>query len=168
MKPVQRAGMDDLRFFCEISATKLQDDFLPRLRTALSFVPEDRIWERNGETLNSIGMTLTHMEGNLRQWSISAFGHEADRRNRNREFLSEGAGTGKELLDMLTATVRQACSAIRSASGESLRTERTIQGYDVTGIEAVYHAVEHFSYHLGQIIQEAKRISGQDLKLYPF
>lgn len=37
-----------------------------------------------------------------------------------------------------------------------LSTVRTIQGREVTVLEAVYHVVEHFSLHLGQIVFVAK------------
>ena len=33
---------------------------------------------------------------------------------------------------------------------------RTIQGRDTTVLEAVYHVVEHFALHLGQVILVAK------------
>ena len=43
---------------------------------------------------------------------------------------------------------------------------RRIQGYEVTVLEAVYHVVEHFSMHTGQIIVLAKARSGADLGLW--
>jgi hypothetical protein len=43
---------------------------------------------------------------------------------------------------------------------------RRIQGYEVTVLEAVYHVVEHFGMHTGQIILLAKMYSGEDLKLW--
>jgi hypothetical protein len=39
----------------------------------------------------------------------------------------------------------------------------TIQGYDVTVLQAVYHVVEHFSGHTGQIIFATKLLTGKDL-----
>ena len=47
-----------------------------------------------------------------------------------------------------------------------LLSRRHIQGYDVNVLEAIYHVVEHFSMHTGQIILLSKARVGQDLKLW--
>jgi hypothetical protein len=41
-----------------------------------------------------------------------------------------------------------------------------IQGYHVSGLEAVYQVVEHFGLHYGQIAYIAKSLSGMDLGFY--
>jgi len=41
-----------------------------------------------------------------------------------------------------------------------------IQGYHVSGLEAVYQVVEHFGLHYGQIAYIAKSLSGRDLGFY--
>jgi hypothetical protein len=41
-----------------------------------------------------------------------------------------------------------------------------IQGYSVTGLEAVYHVVDHFGMHYGQILYIAKSLTGKDLGFY--
>ena len=48
----------------------------------------------------------------------------------------------------------------------SLLERRHIQGYDVTVLEAVYHVVEHFGMHTGQIIVLTKMHTGIDLRLW--
>ena len=35
-----------------------------------------------------------------------------------------------------------------------------IQGYQVTGVHAVYHVVEHFGMHYGQIVTSRSRFEG--------
>jgi uncharacterized damage-inducible protein DinB len=47
-----------------------------------------------------------------------------------------------------------------------LLARRQIQSYDVTVLEAVYHVVEHFSMHTGQIILLSKARVAEDLKLW--
>jgi uncharacterized damage-inducible protein DinB len=44
----------------------------------------------------------------------------------------------------------------RLATAE-LTDRRTIQSRDVTVLEAILHVVEHFSYHLGQVVLIAKQ-----------
>jgi hypothetical protein len=41
-----------------------------------------------------------------------------------------------------------------------------IQGYHVSGLEAVYQVVEHFGLHYGQIAYISKSLSGRDLGFY--
>ena len=41
-----------------------------------------------------------------------------------------------------------------------------MQKYDVTVLEAVYHVVEHFSGHTGQIIYATKLLTGEELGYY--
>ena len=44
-------------------------------------------------------------------------------------------------------------------------TERiVVQGYDITVLEAVYHVVEHFAGHAGQIIFATKLLTGFRLR----
>ena len=38
----------------------------------------------------------------------------------------------------------------------------------MTGFEAIYHVVEHFSMHYGQILYVTKLITGQDLGFYRY
>ena len=47
-----------------------------------------------------------------------------------------------------------------------LETVRAIQGREVTGLHALYHAVEHFGMHTGQILYIAKLRRGESLGLY--
>ncbi len=53
-----------------------------------------------------------------------------------------------EYLDALA----DADAVLGGLTAERLLEARTIQGRDVTVLEAVYHVVEHFSMHTGQII----------------
>ncbi len=51
---------------------------------------------------------------------------------------------------------------------ESSLTDRiTVQSFNVTRLHAVYHSIEHFGYHLGQIAYVAKLRKGEDLSIFP-
>ena len=41
-----------------------------------------------------------------------------------------------------------------------------MQKYEVSVLEAVYHVVEHFAMHTGQIIFATKMLTGADLGFY--
>ena len=66
----------------------------------------------------------------------------------------------------LRAAVDEADEIIRSLDAKALMSRRQIQDYDVTVLEAIYHVVEHFGMHTGQIIMMTKLRTGKDLKLW--
>ena len=47
-----------------------------------------------------------------------------------------------------------------------LAENTTVQGYEVTKLEAVYHVVEHFAQHAGQIMFVTKLATAEDLGFY--
>ncbi len=49
---------------------------------------------------------------------------------------------------------------------ERLGERVVIQKYDLTVLEAIYHVVEHFAQHTGQIIFATKLLTGRDLGFY--
>ena len=61
---------------------------------------------------------------------------------------------------------RKPTQVIDGLDADALLTSRQIQGYDVTVLEAVYHVVEHFGMHTGQIILLSKARTGADLRLW--
>lgn len=71
-----------------------------------------------------------------------------------------------QILGALEATVAHAADVIRNLTVTQLATRHSIQGYDVSGQAAVFHAIEHFSLHTGQIVYATKILTGRDLSLY--
>jgi hypothetical protein len=55
---------------------------------------------------------------------------------------------------------------LRGLDPGCLTDRRRIQHYDVTILEAIYHVVEHFGMHTGQIIMLSKMQTGEDLRLW--
>ena len=53
-----------------------------------------------------------------------------------------------------------------NAPAESLLERRTIQGRDITVLEAVYHVTEHFGMHTGQIILMTKLHAPGAIRFY--
>jgi uncharacterized damage-inducible protein DinB len=69
-------------------------------------------------------------------------------------------------MQRLLATVRDADGVLASLDPKRLAESRTIQGRDVTVLDAVYHVVEHVSMHTGQIILLAKRYAPGRVQFY--
>ena len=70
------------------------------------------------------------------------------------------------LLDTLGATLSDASDVLASLTDADLLASMTIQGYKTTGLEAVYHVVDHFGMHYGQILYITKQLQGADLGFY--
>jgi len=152
--------------FISRSISLLSDDYLNKVTRSLVAISDADLWWRPNEASNSIGNLLLHLRGNVTQWIVGGVGQRPFERTRPEEFSSRGGATAQELLKALTATVHQACDVIALQTGDSLLERRQIQGYDVSVLEAIYHVVEHFSMHTGQIILLAKARSGADLALW--
>ena len=74
--------------------------------------------------------------------------------------------TAAQLAGKLRDTVEGATTIIAGLSTAQLTRTYTIQNYEVSGVEAVFHVVEHFSMHTGQIIFATKMLTGTDLGFY--
>ena len=150
------------RQFQEYSATRLQE-LTGRIETCLGMLDEERIWARGSKNENAIGNLVLHLCGNVRQWIVSGVGGPADVRTRDAEFAAQGGKSPRDLGAALRGTVTEAVQVIQAATAERLGQRTSIQGYDVSGLEAIYHVVEHFSGHTGQIIFATKMLTSRDL-----
>ena len=153
--------------FLARSRELLADNYLPRVERCLEKLSDEEIWRRAAPESNSVGNLVLHLAGNLRQWVVSGVGGGTDVRRRREEFDERGPVAREELLARLRATVAEAGEALSRVPPESLLERRRIQALDVSLLEAVYHAVEHFSMHTGQIILLTKLLKG-DLGFYDF
>jgi uncharacterized damage-inducible protein DinB len=144
----------------------LNNEYLPKIRLALEPLSEETIWWRGNEASNSIGNLLLHLAGNIRQWIASGVGGTADVRQRAEEFSAGGGWTKERLIGHLEDAVRAADTVLGTLTEDDLLHTRRIQGRNVTVLEAVYHVVEHFSTHTGQIILLAKLHAGGAVRFY--
>ena len=156
---------DFTRAFIDRSRHYLGEDFLPKIERCLEELSEEDIWWRPNEVSNSIGNLLLHLSGNVRQWIISGIGGAPDLRDRDQEFEQRAPISTERLLERLSATVREADAILAGLDPASLLEQRRIQGFDITVGEAVYHVVEHFATHTGQITLLTKQRLGKDLAL---
>ena len=124
---------------------------------------EEDIWWCPNEASNSIGNLILHLAGNARQWVVSGIGGEPDRRRRDEEFSREGGLSVGELLAHLESALAEVDEVLLRLEPRVLLETREIQGMTVSVLDALYHVVEHFSTHTGQIIYLAKLRTGQDL-----
>lgn len=154
--------------FIGYSIRLLREEFFPRIELAVERLSDEQVWWRPNEASNSIGNLLLHLSGNVRQWIVGGVGQQPNVRDRDREFAERTTLPRKQLLNQLNATLRDAELALKKLDSHSLGEHRSIQGNDVTVLEATYHVVEHFSMHTGQILLLTKMITDRDLRLYEF
>ena len=128
-------------------------------------LPAEALWRRDDESENSVGNLLLHLSGNVRQWIVSGVGGAPDARQRSAEFDARD-GSAADALEALRDTLREADAVLASLDEASLGERRRIQGRDVNVLDAVYHVVEHFSMHTGQIILLTKRYAPGRVQFY--
>jgi uncharacterized damage-inducible protein DinB len=151
--------------FLDASASKLRQS-VGRIEVCLGKLTEEQIWARGHENENAVGNLVLHLEGNVRQWILCSLGGESHERDRDAEFAARGGWYSAQLAGRLRVTVEHAAKVILGLGPDELTKIYTIQKYEVSGVEAVLHVVEHFSYHTGQIIFATKFVTGEDLGFY--
>ena len=144
----------------------LGDEYRTKLKKTLDAVPEEVVWWRADPQSNSVGNLLLHLAGNVRQWIVSGVGGAADKRHRADEFAAEGGKTREELWSIVDAALRDADAVLARLDDASLMRKVTIQGRETTVLSAVFHVVEHFSMHMGQIILLAKLRAPGAIRFY--
>ena len=170
-EPPDPSDAEIARAFLAHARALLVADYLPRIERCLDVLDETDIWWRPNPAANSIGNLLLHLAGNARQWIVSGVGGAKDTRARDSEFAAEESeGLSRaELRARLRATLAEVDDVLARVSPSRLLEPRTIQGRSgVTILEAVFHVVEHFSMHTGQIILLTKQHTARDLGFYDF
>jgi uncharacterized damage-inducible protein DinB len=139
---------------------------MPKIKQCLDSLSDEEIWWRPNDSSNSVGNMILHLSGNVRQWIISGVGQAPDLRKRDEEFAERGPMPKTELLNRLDSTVEEAVMILRSLDSDRLLETRHIQVYDTSVLNAIFHVVEHFSGHTGQIIYVTKMLKDKDCKFY--
>lgn len=152
--------------FLEFSRRKLLDEYWPRLKSTVEPLSEAQVWFRPNPASNSIGNLILHLEGNVGQWLVTSFKGLRDERNRPVEFSERRLLSTRDLLGRLGATLEQAGETLAHLKPDHLTRVYEIQGYTVTGLEAVYQVVDHFAMHYGQILYIVKALTATDLGFY--
>src|SRR5215813_11062509 len=142
--------------FLQFSRRKLLEQYWPRLRSCVESLSDEQVWWRPNEASNSIGNLILHLNGNVRQWLVSSFSRLDDVRNRPAEFSERQLIPASALLATFDTTLAEASEVLASLTEADLLMTLQIQGYTVTGLQAVYQVVEHFGMHYDQILYITK------------
>ena len=155
---------DIAKHFIAQSRGFLSSDYLPKIERCLEVLSDEDVWWRANEGSNSIGNLLLHLEGSTRAWIIGVAGGSHHPRDRQQEFDERERIPRAELMSRLRQMLAEADEVLARLDVEVLLERRQARGEEVTVLLAVYHAVEHFSMHTGQIIMLSK-MRAADLRL---
>ena len=153
---------------------RLLEDYFVKIASAVDALDDEQVWRRPNESSNSVGNLLLHMSGNVRQWIVSGVGGAEDTRDRGSEFAARGSVSKAELIDLVKKTLDEADATLAKIGGECaeansdapLQRVCAAQAYEVTVFDAIFHVVEHFSYHTGQIIFASKWLAEGRVSFY--
>jgi uncharacterized damage-inducible protein DinB len=159
-------AMDISQEFIARSRHFLSVEYPTKIARCLETLPADALWRRSDNDSNSIGNLLLHLAGNVRQWIVSGVGGEDDHRFRSAEFTAREGESAEHLWRSLRGTLDEADAVIAAQSASSLQQRRTIQGRELSVLDAVYHVVEHFALHTGQIILLTKAYAPGRIQFY--
>ena len=154
LRDVSQQFLSDSRAF-------LSQDYLPKIERCVSQLTPEQIWFRANDASNSIGNLLLHLAGSSRYWAIEVIGGQPIGRNRQQEFDRREPLSSNRLLADLRAAVADVEQRLAELSAETLLQKRVSRDEEVMVLWCVYHIVEHFSMHTGQILSMAKALVGE-------
>jgi hypothetical protein len=136
-----------------------------RIQHCTDQLTDAQIWWRPDDQMNSIGNLILHLTGNVRQWLLSGLGGSPEPRNRPAEFAERGPIPKDDLLRALESTLAEATAILRRLTAQSLLAPRVIQGFDVTGLQAIFNSVPHFRGHTQEIIHMTRLQLGNQYRI---
>ena len=135
-----------------------------KIKHCLGQLTEEQVWWRSRSSLNSIGNLILHLCGNVRQWIVAGLGGAVDSRDRPAEFSELGPLPKEELLRRLEAVVDETRAVLARQTARQLLEARRIQGFDVTGLAAIFDSVPHFRGHTQEIVSMTRLQLGDAYK----
>ncbi len=144
----------------------LTKEYPTKLRHCVNALPPEAVWTRTDERSNSIGNLLIHLGGNVTEWILGGVGRQTISRYRAGEFAQKTGRDASKLLDDLEAVLRKADSVLADLTAKDLERSIVIQGRETTVLGAIYHVVEHFAMHTGQIVLLTKIHAPGTIRFY--
>ena len=137
-----------------------------KLRHCVEALPRNAVWSRPNDSSNSIGNLLVHLTGNVTEWMLGGVGGQKTSRYRAGEFAQTDGADARKLLDNLETVLRAADAVITGLTEADVDRTLVIQDRETTVLSAIYHVVEHFAMHTGQIILLTKMYAPGKIHFY--
>jgi hypothetical protein len=155
---------DDLAAAVGTEAGNELSHALAKIKHCLNQLNDEQVWWRSRPSLNSIGNLILHLCGNVQQWIVGGLSGVPDDRDRPSEFSERGPIPKSELVRRLDAGVGEAREVLSQLTARQLLETRRIQGFDVTGLAAIFDSVPHFRGHTQEIISMTRLQLGDGYK----
>ena len=129
---------------------------------ALEQLSDDQLHAAPDPHSNTVAILVKHLAGNMRsRWTdfLTTDGEKADRR-REQEFEKD-IESREELLAAWNDGWTRLLDTIAALKEDDLAREVTIKGETQTALLAINRAVQHYAYHVGQIVYLAKHLAGE-------
>jgi hypothetical protein len=136
-----------------------------RIIHCLNQLKDEHIWYKPNDNVNSIGIIINHLCGNLRQWIISGIGELEDIRNRPLEFSDTDKLSKQELIDRFQKIIHDCIKTVNDFNPANLLEKKRIQGFDENALSAIFGTVTHLELHAGQITFITRLILQSEYKL---
>lgn len=130
---------------------------------AIEQLTDEALHQRANEASNNIATIVKHLSGNmLSRWTgfLESDG-EKDWRNRESEF-EDSLNTKAEVLAAWEKGWSCLFTAIDPLTEADLERIVYIRNEGHTVLETIHRQLTHYSYHVGQIVYQAKQIKGED------
>jgi uncharacterized damage-inducible protein DinB len=144
--------MTAAEIFLSRSRYWLVKEYPIKIRHCIDVLPPATVWARPNESSNSIGNLLVHLAGNVTEWILGGVGGQTIGRDRAAEFDKRSGAGGSALLNHLEGVLQKVDGVLARVNAEDLERPIVIQARETTLLAAIYHVVEHFAMHTGQII----------------
>lgn len=156
---------DDLANAVGSAAAQEMTNAFNRIKHCVGQLSDEQVWWRSHPSMNRIGNLILHLCGNVKQWIVAGLGDEADNRNRSSEFVERGPIPKDDLIRRLEVVVNEANVVLERQSAQQLVAVRRIQGFDITGLVALFDSVPHFRGHTQEIIHITRLQLGEAYRL---
>lgn len=130
---------------------------------AIAQLSEEQLRLALAPEVNSVAVVMKHVAGNLRsRWTefLSSDGEKADR-DRDNEFIDDFPDRKAMLADWESGWAAL-FTQLEALAPEDALSEVTIRGEPISVPQAALRSITHCAYHIGQIVQTARVVAGDD------
>ena len=154
--------MDDTLLWLDAIKSRLRTD-KGMVERAIAQLSDDELHRRPAPSANSVAVIVRHLAGNmLSRWTdfLTSDG-EKPSRDRDSEF-ADWTGTRDELLQYWERGCRAFLDTLESLRADDIRKTVTIRGEPHSVPLAIIRGIDHFAYHVGQILLIARMVHAGD------
>lgn len=144
----------------ELSTLFFRD--LNRLEREVEKLDDNHLWEVPDGVINSCGVLVQHINGNLNHFMGSALGETGYKRDRDREFTNTGL-SGRELIEGIGQTrdmIEETMAKMDHARLDKPYPLEIPMDYSVR--QFLFHLYGHLNYHLGQVNYLRRILDGKE------